>query len=146
MVCLYHPTPSKKNRPTNVTFHEEFGELVCTITTSNKYLMILGDFNLHFDSPQDRDSKLLIQLLDSLDLCQHVSQPKHRHGHILDWVIQRSVHSNLVQSITVENLHLSEHFLLTVETNMSRPRVPRKEIGSRNIKGTDTTSFRKRFG
>ena len=75
VVCMYRPLCSKKNRLTNVTFNEEFGKLVCKVTTSNNNLIILGDFNIHFVNAQDRDSKLLIRLLDSLDLCQHVSQP-----------------------------------------------------------------------
>ena len=116
VVCQYHSPPPKKNRLTDATFHEEVGKLVCSVTRSNKNLMILEDFNVHLDSPQDRDSKLLIQLLDSLDLCQHVSQPTHRQGHVFDWVISRSrsVHSNIVQSITVEGLQISDHFFVTV--------------------------------
>ena len=108
---------------TNSTFQEEFGTLVCTVTMSNKNL---GDFSFHSDNPQNRDSKLLIQLLNSLDLCHHVIQPTHRQGHIPDWVNSRSVHSNLVKSITAEDLQIPDQFLVTVETNQSSPRDPGK--------------------
>ena len=128
--CLYRPPSSKKQKMTNATSNEEFVKPVCTVTMSNKNLMIVGNFNFHLDNPQVRDLKLLIHLLDSLDLCQHVSRPTQRQSHILDWVLSRSVHSNLVQSISVEDLQRSDRFLVTVETNMSRPRVPRKEIKS----------------
>ena len=97
--CITHPLQIKTL--TNATFHEEFRKLVCTITMSNKDLMILGEFDFHFDNPQDRDSKLLIQLLKTL--CQNVSQSTYRQGHILDWEISRSVHSNPIQS-TIQTL------------------------------------------
>ena len=124
--CLYRPPSSKKQKMTNATSNEEFVKPVCTVTMSNKNLMIVGNFNFHLDNPQVRDLKLLIHLLDSLDLCQHVSRPTHRQGHILNWVISRLVHSNFVQSNTVEDLQISDHFLVTVEINMSRPRYPGK--------------------
>ena len=73
--CIAEKSLDLVNRLINVTFNEEFGKLVCTVATSNSNLIILGDFNFHFVNAQDRDSKLLIQFLDSLNLCQHVSQP-----------------------------------------------------------------------
>ena len=63
VVYLYRPPCSKKNRLINVTFNEEFGKFVCTVITSNNNLIILGDFNFYFVNAQDRDSKLLMQLL-----------------------------------------------------------------------------------
>ena len=62
--------------------------------------MILQRVKIHFDNPQDRDTKLLVQLVDSSDLCQHVSLPTHRQDRILDWVIQRSAHSNRIYTLS----------------------------------------------
>ena len=48
-----------------------------------------------------------------------------------------------LKSVTVEDLQISDYFLVTVETKMSRPRVPRKKIRSTNIQEIDMTAFHK---
>lgn len=46
-VCIYRPLPSKKNKLTIPKFRDEFGQLLESL--KQKYLIILGDFNVHFD-------------------------------------------------------------------------------------------------
>ena len=41
-----------------------------------------------------------------------------------------------------DNLYMSDHFLLTIGTDLSRPRVPRKVVKRRNVKGIDRSLFR----
>ena len=57
-----------------------------------------------------------------LDYDQFVTETTHIKGHILDIVLSRA--RKLVRSITVENLHLSDHFFLTIGADLSRPSVP----------------------
>lgn len=52
--------------------------------------MITGDFNIHVDCvADDPDSIKLLDLLESVGLRQHVTQPTHIHGHTLDLLITR---------------------------------------------------------
>ena len=139
-VALYRPPPSAANKLKETMFHEDFGQLVSSI--SNKNLLILGDFNFHWDEPDNRHTRLLVQLFDSADLVQHVSQPTHRGGHILDWVVSRSDKDIFVQSMSVEDLLMSDHFLIKFTTNMARPSAPKKKIQARNFKKMDMNSFR----
>ena len=51
--------------------------------------LIVGDFDFHYDVPTNTYTSRLIDLLDSFNLCQSVTTPTHRSGHILGWVIHR---------------------------------------------------------
>ena len=137
-VYSYCPPPSLKNRLTNVTFHEEFIVLVSEISATNKNNFIFWDFNFHFDKQENSDTKQLLELLNSIGVSQRVCQPSHRQGHILDWVITWESPVDPIHSTSVEDLQLSDHFLVTVTTNMSKPRLQRQKVRCRNIKGTDT--------
>jgi hypothetical protein len=138
-IVLYRPPPSQVNQLTDALFHEEFGKLVSSIT--NKYLLILGDFNFHWDDQQNRNTRLLTSLFDSSDLRQHVFLPTHRAGHILDWIVSRSDSLKFVQSVTVEDLLLSDHFLVVCETSLIKPSSKRKKMKTRNLKKIDMDGF-----
>ena len=70
------------------------------------------------------------------------SKPTHKNGHILDWVVSRSDIPAFVHSMSVEDLLLSDHFLVRLKTNMKRPVAGRKKIKTRNLKNIDMYSFR----
>ena len=49
----------------------------------------------------------------------------------------------LVTAVSVDDLYMSDHLiLLTIGTDLSRPRVPRKVAKCRNVKGIDRSLFR----
>ena len=52
--------------------------------------MITGDFNIHFNDPDDRHARRLSALLETFGLVQSVSQPTHRQGNTLDLLITRT--------------------------------------------------------
>ena len=68
---------------------------------------------------------------------QFVTEPTHVKGHILDIVLCRA--RTLVTSVIVDNLYMSDHFLLTIGTDLSRPQVV---VKCRNVKGIDRSLFR----
>ena len=139
-VALYRPPPSAANGLQDSMFHEDFGRLVSLINTKN--LLILGDFNFHWDEPDNRHTHLLVQLLESANLLQHVMAPTHKNGHILDWILSRSDKDVFVESVSVEDQQMSDHFLVWCTTNMERPAVPMKKIQARNLRGIDMDVFR----
>ena len=130
-ICFYFPPPSKKNRLTNMTFHQEFAVLVSEISATYKNILIFQDFNFHFDKQENNDTKQLLELCNSTEVSQSVNQ--HCQGHILDWVITREYPVHFICSPDVEDLQLSDHFLETVTANMSKPRLQRREV--RDING-----------
>ena len=138
---VYHPPYSETNRITNSMFRTEFCPVVSSLAASHKYLMIIGDINIHFDEPSDSDTKQMCKLLDSIEFTQHVTGPTQMMGHTLDWVISRTG-LDLVKSVSLVNNMISDHSLVLVTTCMSRPCNPTKVVCTRNIKGMDKDAFR----
>ena len=62
-------------------------------------LFILGDFNLHLDTPSSQTDDFT-DLLSAFDLNQHVNVPTHSHGHWLDLFISRSTTQTLSSIFT----------------------------------------------
>ena len=60
-----------------------------TLILSSEPLVITGDFNVHVDDSNDPDATKLLDLLDSLGLCQHVTQSTHELVHTIGLIIMR---------------------------------------------------------
>ena len=129
-VALYRPPPSAVNNLKDSMFHEEFGKMIATNT--NKNILILGDFNFQWDEPTNVHTRRITQLFDSADLVQHIVNPTHSDGHILDWIVTRSDKQTIVHSVSVEDILLSDHFLVRFTTNMFKPDAKKREIHARN--------------
>ena len=139
-VALYRPPLSAANNLKDSMFHEEFGNMIAANTNQN--ILIIGDFNFHWDEPTNVHTRRITQFFDSADLVQHVVDPTHSDGHILDWIVTRSDKKTIVRSVSVEDLLLSDHFLVCFTTNMASPIAQKKEIQARNFKAIDMLSFR----
>ena len=48
-----------------------------------EHLVIAGDFNIHVDVPHDPDSVKLLDLLQSVGLQQHITEPTQIQGHLI---------------------------------------------------------------
>ena len=71
---------------TTSTFFTDFAVYLENLILSSEPLVITGDFNVHVD---DRDATKLSDLLDSMGLCQHVTQSTHELGYTIDFIITR---------------------------------------------------------
>ena len=138
--CVYRPPPSAGNKLTTCDFIDEFGMFLSDDSIPAENVLVVGDFNFHMDKPNDPDTRRFVQLYNPLGFDQFVTEPTHVKGHILDIVLCRA--RTLVTSVNVDNLYMSDHFLLTIGTDLSRPRVPRKVVKCRNVKGIDRSLFR----
>ena len=83
VICLYR----QPGYPT--LFFEQFQDLLENISSFPGELFILGDFNLHLDSPSNHTTTFT-DLLTSFGLRQHVDFPTHIHGHWLDLFTTRT--------------------------------------------------------
>ena len=138
--CLYRPPPSARNKLTTRHFLDGFGMFLSDDSIPAENVLVVGAFNFHMDKPNDPDTRRFVQLYNPLGFDQFVTEPTHVKGHILDIVLCRA--RTLVTSVTVDNLYMSDHFLLTIGTDLSRPRVPRKVVKCRNVKSIDRSLFR----
>ena len=62
-------------RSKNHTFISDFSDFIDSVILSKEQLLILGDFNIHVDALNNPDSLRFGDLLDSLGLEQHVTEP-----------------------------------------------------------------------
>ena len=67
--------------------------------------VILGDFNVHFESIADSFACSFRDLTEHYCYAQHVFEPTHNGGHTLDLIFSRS-NEMLVSSVVVQDLSL----------------------------------------
>lgn len=71
-------------------------------------LLIVGDFNFHVDCPNDVNANELLNILDSLGLSQHGTEPTHNNkGHTLDLIISKGLQ---ISEVGVGDVALSDHY------------------------------------
>ena len=87
--CLYRSPPNKKNRLTDSLFIQELPDLLEYANSLKGSLLIMGDFNFHFDTTTQLYTAKVLDIISSFGLCQSVSKPTHTRGHIVEWVVYR---------------------------------------------------------
>ena len=78
------------------------------------------------------------QLLDSFDCMQHVAQPTHTAGHILDLVIARS--GDKVSDVKVGDM-VSDHRLITFKLDVKRMLFDSESVSCRQWKKLSLYAF-----
>lgn len=139
VVIVYRLHPTKKNGIKSSDFFTEFAEFVDSIATSNDHLLILGDFNIHWDVPSNPDTRHLSDILRSANLTQHVNERTQIHGHILDLVISRET-DDLVKNVCVSSM-ISDHYLVDIVLSLQKPVLPIKNMKYRKYRSIDKASF-----
>lgn len=140
VLVVYRPCPTKSNKLTSREFFEDFPGFVAELSSKVSNILIIGDLNFHMDVPSNAETKRISQVLEPLGFSQMVIEPTHARGHTLDVVWTKT--PKLVKDLSVENLMMSDHFLVQLELDMSRSRVPRVTLKRRNIKAINRDQFR----
>ena len=139
--CLYRPPPSKKNSMTDKMFLEHFPDMLDMCNILGGESLILGDFNFHYDRPNDMYTSKLIELLHMFSMSQLVRQPTHVRGHTLDWVVCRG-DCETVKSTSVTDAIQSDHYCVMTRLRMSIPPPATICRSVRNIRGIDRYAFK----
>ena len=137
-ILLYRPPPNKKNKLSTNMFVSEFN----SYTSNRGQFIILGDFNLHFDSTSDQYVQTIKTTLEAecRNLIQIINTPTHRHNHILDWLIVRD-DDHLVQNISVLDKAFSVHNVISFIIDTTKPKPRKKVITLRNLKSLNHEVF-----
>ena len=102
-------------------FVEEFSQLIEHLMEENNHpLVIAGDFNFHIDDLNHPDALKLTDLLESVNLIQHVKSPTHRCGHTLDLIITRK-EEDIMADVRVLADVCSDHTVICCKINHSMP-------------------------
>ena len=107
-----------------------------------KELIITGDINFHLDDLQDPETVKFLRMLDDYGLVQHVKEPTHSGGHILDVVIVRDSSSILHGEPCVTDPGLydknsnpaGDHLAISSKLSLSKPTRERKAIKFRKLR------------
>ena len=83
----------------------------------------------------------LLDLLDWLGLCQHVTQSTHEFGHTIDLIITRQSDSIIHGSPTTDHL-FSDHLTVLTTLRATKPAITSEELVYRKIKSADLDTFR----
>ena len=75
--CLYRPPPNRKNKLTDSLFVEQLSAFLEYCNSITGCLLILGDFNFHFDRPTDQHMSKILDVLKIFNLAQSVNLPPH---------------------------------------------------------------------
>lgn len=100
-----------------------------------------GDFNLLVNDRDNHDASLLLDLLESMDLVQHVIGATHEKGQTLALVITRETDSALLGS-PMTGQFISDHPVVNCSFNSIKPSLFKKSIINRKIKDIDITVFK----
>ena len=103
-------------------FFDELSAVLEQLCTYRCPIVILGDFNVHIDVNEDTNALRLKTLLQSFDYVQHVHQPTHKDGHVLDLIITKS--ETRLSHLLVGDF-LSDHAIITFSLDMRKPRLER---------------------
>lgn len=140
LVVIYRPPPSGKNRLRNADFIQEFTNFMEPYVVSPGHLLVVGDFNIHVDDPSNVTTVQFTDLINTLDIEQHVQQSTHLAGHILDLML--SPRSETVVISTETSTLVTDHMWVHCVVNLSKPPVVRNSVTYRKYRQIDAVSFR----
>jgi len=84
---IYHPPTSSNYSQKPYIFLDEFDSLLSFAATTPNEFVLVGDFNVHVNTPSDTRPSSFLNLLSSVNLVQHVNFPTHIENHTLDLLI-----------------------------------------------------------
>ena len=102
-------------------------------------VILIGDFNIHYNK-SDKSGKIR-SLCDIYNMMQHVHVPTHIHGNTLDLVLS-SLDDNLISSLSVYDVALSDHYLVEMNLNITKPKQPLKYTVKRCLRKIDIDAFK----
>ena len=120
------------------TFFNELTELLESVCAMSESFIMSGDINFHLDNPNDPHVIDLYNLLDSFNCIQHIPRniPTHRKGHTLDFILTRE-QSPVISDIRVDDVNLSDHFLITFKASYELLSSSFKTFSYRDLKNVD---------
>ena len=107
-------------------------------------IIIMDDFNFHYNNPDDPLICVLEDSLHAPGLDQLVEEPTHKDGNILDLVIAESWNSSRKYTVKVGEF-LSDHNFVTVHMDLLKETTPLVYTNSRNRRDIDIEAFKNKL-
>ena len=131
-VLVSRPPPSTENGFTKPGFLSEFDNFIDEISTLPGKLVLLGDLNIHVDTPEESDARHFLTTLATSGLHQHVTVVTHEKGHVRDLVIIPEGENHAL-GCEVKDVLTSDHYLVDITVNQKHSQVKNGTKTSRNF-------------
>ena len=141
VAVIYRPPYSEQNKVSITDFIAEFSSYLENIITTPHKLVIGGDFNIHVEDAGNSDANKFCDLLESMNLRNHVWSSTHVSGHVLDLIITRNDDSIILNSAE-RRYFISDHAFIRTHTTLIKPKTEVKEIEYRKLKDIDLSQFK----
>ena len=135
----YRPPPTQANNLTVSQFKEEFPILLESLCITNQQLLIVGDFNVHIDDPNDGLASFLRDTLSAFGIKQHVECATHNKSHTLDLVMTKLEEN--ITDLRVTDPQLSDHHLVFFGLETELVEKQKKTVTYRKLKAINLQSF-----
>ena len=136
VIIIYRPPYSVNHQiPTGVLL-TEFSDYLESFLLCKEQLLITGDFNFHLNDNQNIDALKFLDLLETFNLQQHVTNSTHLHGNILDLIITRTSEELLAKPPRIERF-ISDHDCIICQLISPRTQFSVKNISYRKVKTID---------
>ena len=139
-ILVYRPEASNKNRYRMCDFYDEFTAFLAHFHSYQNEIIIAGDFNFHVNKPDDHKAAQFINILEMFDLVQHIKDPTHKDGNVLDLVITRK--NSLLENCSVGEL-ISDHCYITFDLKVGKVSNNTKRIRIRKTRNMNMDTFKK---
>ena len=121
---LYRLPPTRANELTTQKFMSEFADFLDSKIESSGKLIIGGDFNFHWDNPNNPDTKRINDIINSAKFTQHVTGVTHSHGHTIDWILSRECDDIVKCADIAAVISDTDHYMIHATINLSKPPLP----------------------
>ena len=110
------------------------------IKTIRNKILLMGDFNIHMDRPDDPNTIIFNDLLDSLNLRNNILFQIHISGHTLDLILDE--HNESLVKCVKKGHSFADHSLVQVTICMEKCNPNEKSVTNRKLKNINETDFR----
>src|SRR6218665_1814522 len=111
---ICRPPNSSDYSSTPSAFIDDFDSLLTLAATIPNAFVLVGDFNIHVETPSDTFPSNFLNLLSSVNLVQHVNFPTHIKNHTLDLCITPAA-SLLSPKVSRSSLNITDHYLIIAD-------------------------------
>ena len=141
-MIVYRPPYSSAHPNTVSMFLEEFSDTLSHILSNyaNRKILLMGDFNVHVDDPNNSDARAFADMLCTFDLQQLVNISTHTSGHTLDLCIVPCITDLFISNIS-DDYFISDHTFVSLNLNISKPQREKVKVQYRKTKNIDKLSF-----
>ena len=132
-LCVVYRPPGRSGV---VKFCDDFNDYASQTLSSLGLPLIVGDFNYHVNKCDNYEANTFKDMLQSLDLRQHIKDATHKNGNILDLVITRCQDDIIASSKTVD-FGFPDHFPVFLDLKLRKPPMPQRKVTYRRLKNLD---------